>query len=156
GRLMTQASAQRGLFDAVGRASNRLSGTARPLIDRLFSRILPPAQSDSLDWAGDADWARLQQEPLRARALLRVALLVFVLLVLWAAVAEVDEVTRGEGKVIPSTQLQVVQTVDGGVVEEMLVREGQVVDAGDLLLRVDPTRFVSSLLENRAQYLALQ
>jgi adhesin transport system membrane fusion protein len=153
---MTQASLQRGLFDAVGRATSRLSGIARPLIDRLFSRILPPAQADSLDWAGDADWARLQQEPLRARALLRVALLVFVLLVLWAAVAEVDEVTRGEGKVIPSTQLQVVQTVDGGVVEEMLVREGQVVEAGDLLLRVDPTRFVSSLLENRAQYLALQ
>lgn len=150
-----ERSAQQRLFDGIGSTNARLSGTARPLVDRLFARILPPPP-ENLDWAGDADWARLQQEPLRARAVLRIALLVFVLLLGWAAFAELDEVTRGEGKVIPSSQLQIVQSVDGGVVEEMLVREGQEVAAGELLLRVDPTRFVSSLLENRAQYLALQ
>ncbi|THF61146.1 HlyD family type I secretion periplasmic adaptor subunit [Pseudothauera nasutitermitis] len=150
----TRESSQQRLFESIGHGSERLSGTARPLIERIFGRILPP-RGDSLDWAGDADWARLQQEPLRARALLRVALVVIALLVVWAALAQVDEVTRGDGRVIPSSQLQVVQSVDGGVVEEMLVREGQQVAAGELLLRIDPTRFVSSLLENRAQYLAL-
>jgi adhesin transport system membrane fusion protein len=76
--------------------------------------------------------------------------------VAWAAVAEIDEITRGEARVIPSSQLQIIQAVDGGVVEELAVREGQVVEAGALLLSVDPTRFVSSLRENRATFLSLQ
>jgi len=105
---------------------------------------------------GEADWARLQQEPLRARGLLWIIALVLVALVVWAALAELDEVTRGEARVIPSSQLQVVQSFDGGVVEEIAVREGQVVDTGELLLRIDPTRFVSTLLESRATAQALQ
>ncbi|THF54990.1 HlyD family type I secretion periplasmic adaptor subunit [Pseudothauera rhizosphaerae] len=150
------APVQHRLFEGIGRLSDRLSGRSRPFLDRFFARILPPPPEENLDWAGDADWARLQQEPLHARALLRIALGLVAVLLVWAALAEVDEVTRGEGKVIPSLQLQIVQSVDGGVVEEILVREGQEVSAGDLLLRIDPTRFVSSLLENRAQYLSLQ
>lgn len=123
---------------------------------RMLRRIQLPAAPDNLDWAGDADWARLQQEPLRARTLLRLGVLVFVVLLVWAGFAEVDEVTRGEGKVVPSSQLQIIQSVDGGVVEEVAVREGQVVEAGQLLMRIDPTRFVSSLRENQAEYLALR
>ncbi len=148
---MTKSSG-RSLFDGIGRASARFSGGP---LQSVLERLLP-APAENLDWAGDADWARLQQEPLRARWLLRAGAVVVVLLVVWAAFAEVDEVTRGEGRVIPSSQLQIVQSVDGGVVEELLVREGQEVAAGELLLRVDPTRFVSSLRENHAQYLALQ
>lgn len=108
------------------------------------------------DWATQADWARLQEEPLRARAILYVAFVIVVALAVWASLAEVDEVTRGDGRVIPSSQLQVIQSVDGGIVEEIAVREGQIVEAGELLLRIDPTRFVSSLLENRAERLSLQ
>jgi adhesin transport system membrane fusion protein len=74
----------------------------------------------------------------------------------WAAFAQLDEVARGEGKVIPSSQLQIIQSFDGGVVQEVLVREGQVVEKGDLLLRIDPTRFISTFRENRAEYLSLQ
>jgi len=104
----------------------------------------------------DADWALLQQEPLRARMVVRSALVVVLLLVGWAAVAPIDEVTRGEARVVPTSQLQVVQSVDGGVVEALMVKEGQEVQAGDLLLRVDPTRFKSSMLESRVARLALQ
>jgi adhesin transport system membrane fusion protein len=75
--------------------------------------------------------------------------------VMWAAVSRVDEVTRGEGKVIPSRQLQILQSLDGGVVEEILVREGDIVEANQILLRIDPTRFTSSVRENRVQYTAL-
>src|SRR5690606_10802398 len=124
-------------------------------IDRLYARWLAPLQEQP-DWVEDADWARLQQEPLRARALLYAIAIVLMLLLLWAALATVDEVARGEGKVIPSRQLQIIQSFDGGVVEEILVSEGQVVNAGDLLLRIDSTRFVSNFRENRAQYLALE
>jgi adhesin transport system membrane fusion protein len=143
------------LAGAAGRVSANISGRTRPWLDRAFARWIPPRPDDALDWAVDADWARLQQEPLRARALLRWAGAVLVVLLLWAAIAQVDEVTKGEGKVIPSSQLQIIQSVDGGVVEEIMVKEGQLVEAGALLLRIDPTRFVSNLRENQAQYLAL-
>ncbi|MCK0511786.1 HlyD family type I secretion periplasmic adaptor subunit [Aromatoleum buckelii] len=147
----------RGAFERVGDVSARVARPARPLFGRFFAHLIPPpAADDGLDWACDADWARLQQEPLRARMLLRVVASVIVLLLLWAGFAQVDEVTRGEAKVVPSSQVQIIQTVDGGVVEQMPVREGQIVNAGELLLRIDPTRFVSSLAENRSQFFALQ
>lgn len=107
------------------------------------------------DWVEYADSALLRQEPLRARGLLWITLAVCAWLTVWASFAEVDEVTRGAGKVIPSSQLQVIQSVDGGVVEEILVREGQHVEAGDLLLRIDKTRFVSTFRESRAEFLSL-
>ena len=119
-------------------------------------RLTPETRRETTDWAADADWAQLQQEPLRARVLLRVAAWLVVLLLSWAAWAEIDEVTRGEGKVVPTRQVQVIQTVDGGVVEEILVREGQIVEAGQTLLRVDPTRFQSNLGESQASQQALQ
>jgi membrane fusion protein, adhesin transport system len=142
-------------FEGIGEVTKRVA-KARPLFDGLFRRLTPTAPDGSLDWACDADWARLQQEPLRARILLRGIAVLLLLLAVWAAFAKVDEVTRGEAKVIPSSQVQVIQSVDGGVVEEMPVREGQIVNAGDLLLRIDPTRFVASLAENRSQFFALQ
>jgi len=88
--------------------------------------------------------------------LLRWAVWAVLLLLLWAALAPVDEVTRGEAKVVPTRQVQIIQSVDGGVVEEILVREGQVVEAGQKLLRVDPTRFASSLGESRVSQQALR
>jgi len=83
-------------------------------------------------------------------------LLTVVALLVWSYFAAIDEVTRGSGRVIPSSQLQRVQTFDGGVVQEILVREGQVVETGQVLMRIDPTRFVSSFRENRAQALSLE
>ncbi len=142
-------------FEWLGRWLYRVGSPTSRLLDKLFGRWLGSVPANR-DWVEDAEWARLQEEPLRARALLYGVALAVLLLLLWAAFAEVDEVARGEGRVIPSRQLQVVQSFDGGVVEEILVQEGQVVNAGDLLLRIDSTRFVSSYRENRAQYLALQ
>lgn len=106
-------------------------------------------------FAADADRALLEQQPLRARAVLAVFWATLVLALIWAAVTQVDEITRGEGKVIPSRQLQVLQSLDGGIVSAILVKEGDVVQAGQVLVHIDPTRFDSSVAENRAQYLAL-
>jgi len=122
----------------------------------LVKRLTPVKGQERFDWAGDADWARLQQEPLRARSLLRLAAGALLLLLLWASFAKIDEVTHGEARVVPTSQVQIIQTVDGGVVEALLVREGQVVEAGELLLRVDPTRFVSNMQESRVGQLAMQ
>lgn len=92
----------------------------------------------------------------RAQLIVRAALVVVLLLVLWACFAQVEEVTRGEGKVIPSRQLQIVQSLDGGVVSEILVQEGQVVEAGQLLLKIDETRATSGVRESAAQGFALR
>jgi len=92
----------------------------------------------------------------RAQLIVRAALAVVVVLVLWASFAHVEEVTRGNGKVIPSKQLQVVQSLDGGVVSEILVQEGQVVEAGQLLLKIDETRATSGVRESAAQGFALR
>ncbi|MEL7043635.1 MAG: HlyD family type I secretion periplasmic adaptor subunit [Pseudomonadota bacterium] len=110
----------------------------------------------SLGWSDLADQAVIEQEPLRARGLLYGIGLVTVLLLLWAAFAEIDTVTRGQGKVIPSRQLQVVGSQDGGVIREILVREGDRVSAGDLMLRLDETRSQASLGENLAELAGLE
>ena len=124
-------------------------------IDRLLTILLPIRGGRNLNWEMDADYAGIDQEPLRARSLLYFAGFILFALVCWAALTEIEEVTRGEGRVIPSHQVQVIQAVDGGVVSEIAVEEGHAVDVGQLLLRIDPTRFVSSLRENRSQYMAL-
>lgn len=149
---------------------NRLIALARwihGLLEALRVRIQPgedhwlnrwwkdEAKDVDLNFVRDADWCMIQQEPLRARILTRALLAIALLFVLWAAVVKVDEVTKGDGKVIPSRQLQVLQSLDGGIVSKILVAEGQQVDAGQLLLQVDSTRFESSVRENRAQYLSL-
>lgn len=143
-------------FRRIGQATQMGERVSQPVFGRLTRRLSNEANPDALDWAGDADWAQLQQEPLRARWLLRIAAVVLVLLVVWASVAEVDEVTRGEARVVPSSQVQVIQSVDGGVVDEILVRVGQVVEVGDLLLRVDTTRFAANLGESRVSQAALR
>ena len=73
----------------------------------------------------------------------------------WARSAMLDEVTSGEGRVVPSGQVQVVQNLEGGIVTELLTKEGQVVDKDQVLLRIDDTRFTSSYNETRAKQLAL-
>jgi len=104
----------------------------------------------------DALNALKQQDARGSRLLVWVSLLAVAALLTWASFAYIDEVVRGEGKVVPSRQVQIIQSLDGGIVEEILVRPGQIVEQGDVLLRIDPTRYSSSLGENRVEILALQ
>jgi len=74
----------------------------------------------------------------------------------WAAYFEIDEVARGDGKVIPSSQIQVIQNLEGGILEELLVKEGDIVEKDQVLLRINDTRFSSPLRESQSQRGALQ
>ena len=125
-------------------------------IELLFERHIPAEDGSVVDWHDAADRAVLEQEPIRTRAMLYTVVAVVVLLFLWSAFAEIDEVTRGQGQVIPSRQVQVMQSLDGGVVTEIHVTEGEVVQRGQLLVSLDATRFVSNLRESQAELLALQ
>ncbi|MEQ1805606.1 MAG: HlyD family type I secretion periplasmic adaptor subunit [Burkholderiaceae bacterium] len=104
----------------------------------------------------EADAIMSRQGTRRAQGIVRIAALIVVLCIVWAAWARVDEVTRGDAKVIPSRQLQLVQSFDGGVVSEILVREGQVVEKDQLLLKIDETRATSGVRESAAQGFALR
>ena len=134
----------------------RIRQRLQPYTDAWLERMSGADKAQELQgFEADSDYAILQQEPLRARILLKSVGIALAIAIMWAAVSRLDEVTRGEGKVIPSRQLQVLQSLDGGVVEEILVKEGDVVDAEQVLLRIDPTRFASSVRESRVQYSAL-
>ena len=111
------------------------------------------ARSDLVD---DANWTIAEQQARGSRVMLWFVLVAIGLFLAWASLAQIDEAVKGQGKVVPSRQVQVVQSLDGGVVEEILVRQGESVEPGQVLLRLDPTRFSSSLGESRAEWLALQ
>jgi membrane fusion protein, adhesin transport system len=69
----------------------------------------------------------------------------------WAYLAEIDQITRAPGSVISSARSQIIQSQDGGVIEEMMVREGDVVQRDQVLVKIDGTRQQSSYLETRAK-----
>ena len=119
------------------------------IVNRLEDEML------ARDFGVDADAAMIAQDPLRAAYAIKWVVAALVIFIVWAAIAKVDEITKGEGKVIPSRQLQVVQSLDGGFVREILVKEGESVKEGQILIKIDATRFISSFKESRATYLAL-
>lgn len=93
------------------------------------------------------------------RALLwvvRVLVLTLLALLLWASVSELDTLTRGSGKVIPSGQVQKLQSLEGGVVAEILVAEGDRVEAGQALMKISDLPFVGSYEEGRVHDLTLK
>jgi adhesin transport system membrane fusion protein len=152
-----------GLLLKLGGALLWMLEGVRRVLHPLTRRLLGPPLTDSeAREAGlhsfelEAEAVMDRQRTLRAQAIVRTAVVVVVLLLVWAAFAQVDEVTRGDARVIPSRQLQIVQSLDGGVVSEILVQEGQVVEAGQLLLKVDETRATSGVRESEAQSYALR
>lgn len=80
----------------------------------------------------------------------------FTFLVLWAHFAVIDEVTKGEGKAIPSSKIQKIQNLEGGIVAQIYVHEGEIVDAGAPLIRLDDTRFRSNVGETDADRVAAE
>jgi adhesin transport system membrane fusion protein len=74
----------------------------------------------------------------------------FAFLMLWAHLAVIDEVTRGEGKAIPSSKIQKIQNLEGGIVAQIYVHEGEIVESGAPLIRLDDTRFASNVGETDA------
>ncbi|RSD32454.1 HlyD family type I secretion periplasmic adaptor subunit [Vibrio pectenicida] len=104
-----------------------------------------------LEYVDDKTAALLLNTPSSARIMLWVMVLFLILAAVWASWAKIDKVTVGEGKVVPSSQVQIVQNLEGGLVKEILVREGQSVQKGQQLLLIDDTRFRSDFREREQQ-----
>lgn len=73
----------------------------------------------------------------------------------WAGLFELDEITRAQGKVIPSSREQVIQSLDSGVLSELMVREGSLVEKDQVLLRIDDARSGAVYREAQEKYLSL-
>ncbi len=103
--------------------------------------------------------AVVDPEDLRVYAAARVLLFAITALVVavvaWAAWAELEQVARGIGKVIPSRKVQVVQHLEGGILADILVSEGDLVETGQVLMRIDDPRAAADYREKRARYLAV-
>ena len=76
--------------------------------------------------------------------------------IIWAAFAWVDEIVRAEGEMISSSRPQIIQNLEGGILAELLVKEGDIVERGDILARLESVRFQSSVDEVREQIMALE
>ncbi|XJV51118.1 HlyD family type I secretion periplasmic adaptor subunit [Pseudomonas cichorii] len=99
--------------------------------------------------------ALLQDSSDSQRLTVWIATALILTALIWAHYAVLQEVTTGEGKAIPSSKVQVIQNLEGGIVTEIFVREGQVVNKGDTLLRLDDTRFLSNRGESEVDRLTL-
>ncbi|MDF3830062.1 MULTISPECIES: HlyD family efflux transporter periplasmic adaptor subunit [unclassified Pseudocitrobacter] len=101
----------------------------------------------------DPDISR-EREFSGASRIIIISTVLFVLLGIWAWFGTLDEVTTGTGKVVPSSREQVLQSLDGGILAELSVREGDKVQAGQIVARMDPTRSESNVGESSARYRA--
>lgn len=148
-----------GLIGGLEAIRRVVSPITDKVLDKLTGERVDPktaAQAGMRSFELDADAVMSTSGTHRAQTLVRWAALIVLALIVWASLAKVDEVTKGDAKVVPSRQLQVIQSLDGGVVTEILVREGQLVEAGQMLLKIDETRATSGVRESAAQTFSLK
>jgi adhesin transport system membrane fusion protein len=112
-------------------------------------------QRSDFAFANDIRAASELRTPQTSRMLLFTSLALVIVGLIWANFAILDEVKRGNGRVIPSRQTQVVQTLEGGIVGAILVREGDIVSQDQPLARIDDTKFASEFGEVRERRAAM-
>ena len=106
-------------------------------------------QPSDFSFANDVRAAVELKTPKTSRVLLACSIALIFVALIWANFAILDEVKRGNARVIPSRQLQVVQSLEGGIVLEILVQEGSFVKQGQILMKIDDTKFSADLGEVR-------
>jgi len=100
--------------------------------------------------------AVLEAAPTKLRLVLYFWALAIAIFLIWANYAYIDEIARGDGEVIPSGENQMIQNLEGGIVEEILVKEGDAVEQGQVLLKIDNQKSISSYSSNEIKAEALQ
>lgn len=113
------------------------------------------AEAD-IDFSKGAKEALLKHRIPGLDLILWASLLTIVALGFWASIAELDEVTKGQGKIIPSSSIQTIQNLEGGILVERLVKEGEFIKQGDIIARLDDTLRNASYEEEIAQQESLQ
>jgi multidrug efflux pump subunit AcrA (membrane-fusion protein) len=113
-------------------------------------------KGSDLEYMQDVREALMAQATPGSSAILYVMVLLTVIAIIWASIARVDEVTQAEARVIPTSREQVVNSMEGGVLAELLVKEGDTVEKGQAIVRLEPTRFESQYQEGLSRMLAMK
>jgi len=100
--------------------------------------------------------AILNKTPSKVSRVLKIWLFSIALGITWASFAEIDEITRGDGDVIPYGQNQIIQNLEGGIVEAILVEEGQSVQKGETILKINNAKSLSISVTNKMKYHELE
>ncbi|WP_431630482.1 HlyD family type I secretion periplasmic adaptor subunit [Enterobacter cloacae] len=107
-------------------------------------------------WMSDIQEALFSQTTPKSRLVLWLILVVFAGFLTWAHFAKVEEITKGDAKIVSKSREQIIQSLEGGILEELHVREGDIVEPGQVLLKIDPTRAQSSYQETLRKVVALE
>ncbi|MCB1694375.1 MAG: HlyD family type I secretion periplasmic adaptor subunit [Pseudomonadales bacterium] len=111
---------------------------------------------DDVRFMPDTFAAEVETLPIAMHAILWLTLVFFVTALVWANLANVDEVAHAQGRVIPSSKIQVVQNLEGGILSKVAVKAGEHVAKGQTLMRMDDTRFASSFNESKVNAFSLK
>ncbi|MBB4863401.1 adhesin transport system membrane fusion protein [Pseudomonas nitritireducens] len=121
-----------------------------------YAKEVARLRENDLSYVSDLQAALISQKTTASTVVLLLIAAVFTGIIVWAYFARVEEITKGEARVIPSSREQVIQSLEGGILEQMNVKEGDVVEAGQVLLKIDPTRANASYREAQSKALALK
>ncbi|MFI3014283.1 HlyD family type I secretion periplasmic adaptor subunit [Klebsiella aerogenes] len=112
--------------------------------------------AEDAQFMNDVRESLLAQTTPKSRLVLQLIAVMFISGLIWAHFARVEEITQGEAKIISKSREQVIQSLEGGILEEMMVREGETVEKGQILLKLDPTRSNSTYKETLSKVTGLQ
>lgn len=154
----------------VKRLYKILPSKMRSKMERRWQETAPKRawlKAELMEWFYPPNWADSEyvHNPMSAakrgprpetNRLFAAIVLFFVFFLLWASLADLEEVSRGEGKIIPSSSVQKISNLEGGIVQEILVRTGDIVEKDQVLMRLDDTGFASSVGEQRKKMLSLK
>lgn len=92
-----------------------------------------------------------------SRALYILIIIIFFLslFLCWASLFSIDEVSKGDGKVIPGSKEKIIQSLDGGIIDKITIKEGEIVQAGDVIASLDTTRTLAAVMESESKYRSL-
>ena len=113
-------------------------------------------EASDIEFMTDTAAAMVQTTPIRYHMILWVSIAFLLFFLLWADNASLEEVTRGQGKVVPSSNMQIIQNLEGGIIKDIRVRSGDIVEQDQILMIIDDTRFASSFKEGVGQFNVLK
>ncbi|WP_037587275.1 HlyD family type I secretion periplasmic adaptor subunit [Stenoxybacter acetivorans] len=122
-------------------------------LPRTVKQSAPPehVRQEDLKLVNDLHAALQKEKHTGLFAMIAFVLVFLIVFVIWAYFSTIEEVTRGQGSVIPTSREQIVQSLDPGIISEMNVKEGEIVEKGQILLRLDDTRSSAILRESAAK-----
>lgn len=138
------------------RSANKREPARTPKQKKTSREIFRRLPAADLDLATDIRTSILAQTPRGGSIILWLTFFLFIAAIIWSYFSEVEEVTRGQGRVVPSRQLQTIQNLEGGILAEVMVRVGDIVEQDQMLLRLDDTRFSAPFQESRLSYLSFK